>query len=118
MMDTLTNSIRISALPSYVKTATSRKILPELNCYWSSEHRSYPFVLAITGNIATAETFPYERNEYLRIGLQYHFPARFLSSRRSYHGLDYVFDIVENKKTGEQMAILLRVTRSNNRIRG
>lgn len=104
-MNTLANNIRIADLPNYVKSSSSRHVLPELDCHWSEARRSFPFVLAITGNIATAETFPYNRQEYRRTGVCY----RFL--RRGQRRLSFTFEILEKVATGEQVAILQDVVR-------
>ena len=108
-MNAIANNIRISELPSYVKCFSHQDILPELDCHWSSEHRSFPFVLAITGNIATAETFPYNRKEYRRTGKCYQFLRR--HTCRGWHQLSYTFEILEKVATGEQVAILREVVR-------
>ena len=108
-MNAITNNIRISELPSYVKCFSHLTVLPELDCHWSSEHRSFPFVLAITGNIATAETFHYNRKEYRRTGKCYQFLRRY--TFRGWHQLSYTFEILEKVATGEQVAILRDVVR-------
>jgi len=108
-MNTITNNIRISNLPYYCKASCTRHPLPELNCYWADCHRSFPFVLAITGNIATAETFPFNRQEYRRTGNLYTFTRRHLN--RGWHQLTYTFEILEKVATGEQVAILREVVR-------
>lgn len=109
-MNKLLNNIRISDLPGYVKSSSFRQRTPELNCYWSSEHCSFPFVLAITGNIATAETFPYNRKEYRRTGRCYQFLRR-ANYRGGWHQLSFTFEILEKVATGEQVAILREVVR-------
>ena len=110
-MNTLTNNIRISDLPSYVKSSSSHHILPELDCHWASDARcSFPFVLAITGNIATAETFPYNRKEYRRTGRCYKFLRR-TNYRGGWHQLSFTFETLEKVATGEQVAILREVVR-------
>lgn len=121
-MNALTNNIRISELPSFVKTSGRRfgknctpySVVPELDCHWSSEHRSFPFVLAATGNIATAETFPYNRKEYRRTGHCYQFLRRANyrgGEFRGWHQLSFTFEILEKVATGEQVAILREVVR-------
>lgn len=104
-MNTITNNIRIADLPNYVKSSSSRHVLPELDCYWDVTRRSFPFILAITGNIATAETFPYNRKEYRRTGNCYQF------LRRGRHQLSFTFEIIKRVATGEQFAILREVVR-------
>ena len=114
-MNTLANSIRISDLPSFIKTSTMRHPCPELNCHWASNaQRSFPFVLAATGNIATAETFPYNRQEYRRTGRCYLFPRRAVYRGGEFKGwgqLSFTFEILEKVATGEQVAILRDVRR-------
>lgn len=110
----LTANIRISDLPYYVKCSCSRHPLPELNCYWSDKNRSYPFVLAITGNIATAATFPYNRQEYRRTGNLFTFRRRANyrgGEFRGWYQLSFTFEILEKVATGEQVAILREVVR-------
>lgn len=109
-MNAITNNIRISELPYYCKSSSFRHVLPELDCHWSSEHCSYPFVLAITGNIATAETFPFNRKEYRRTGRCYQFLRR-ANFRGGWHQLSFTFEILEKVATGEQVAILREVVR-------
>lgn len=110
-MNKLLNNIRISDLPDYVKSSSFRQRTPELNCYWESDNpRSYPFILAITGNIATAETFPYNRKEYRRTGRYYRFLRR-ANHRGGWHQLSFTFEILEKVATGEQVAILQEVVR-------
>lgn len=109
-MNTITNNIRISDLPCYVKSFSSRHVLPELDCHWSEVHCSFPFILAMTGNIATAETFPYNRKEYRLTGDGFSFPRR-ANFRGGWHQLSFTFDIVEKVATGEQFAILHNVER-------
>lgn len=113
-MNALANYIRISDLPYHVTTGCFGRYVPELNCHWSSEHRSYPFVLAATGNIATAETFPYNRQEYRRTGKCYLFPRRSVYRGGKFCGwgqLSFTFEILEKVATGEQVAILRDVRR-------
>ena len=113
-MNAIANNIRISDLPYYCKSSCSCRPLPELNCYWSHEHCSFPFVLAITGNIATAETFPYNRKEYRRTGKCYQFLRRANYRGGKYcgwHQLSFTFEILEKIATGEQVAILREVVR-------
>jgi len=110
-MNALTNNIRIADLPTYIKTSSTRRPLPELNCHWASDsHGSYPFVLAVTGNIATAATFPYNRKEYRRTGRCYKFLRR-ANYRGGWHQLSFTFEILEKVATGEQVAILREVVR-------
>lgn len=118
-MNSLSANIRISDLPSYVKTPDyiytnayggTRPVVPELNCYWSQYNRSYPFILAATGNIATAKTFPYNRKEYRRVGLCFSFKRR-SNYRGGWHQLYFTFEILEKVATGEQFAILREVIR-------
>lgn len=114
-MSKLLNNIRISDLPGYVKSSSFRQRTPELNCYWDSDaRRSFPFILAITGNIATAETFPYNRKEYRRTGHCYKFLRRANyrdGEFRGWHQLSFTFEILEKVATGEQVAILREVVR-------
>ena len=113
-MNTIVDNIRISDLPNYVKTWTRFEPLPELDCYWSEVRRSYPFVLAITGNIATAKTFPYNRKEYRRTGDCFSFTRRANyrgGEFRGWHQLSFTFEILEKVATGEQFAILRDVVR-------
>lgn len=122
-MNSLSANIRISDLPNYVKTSASRfvnaygatrPVVPELNCYWSEVNRSYPFIIAATGNIATAETFPYNRKEYRRTGDCFSFTRRANyrgGEFRGWHQLSFTFEILEKVATGEQVAIIRRVTR-------
>ena len=110
-MNKLLNNIRISDLPGYVKSSSFRQRTPELNCHWASDaRRSFPFVLAITGNIATAETFPYNRKEYCRTGRCYKFLRR-ANYRGGWHQLSFTFEILEKVATSEQVAILREVVR-------
>lgn len=114
-MNAIANNIRISELPYYCKSSCSRHPLPELNCHWSSEHRSYPFILAITGNIATAETFPFNRKEFRRTGKVYTFTRRARYHHDTYLGrttLEFSFEILEKVVTGEQFAIIRDVVRN------
>ena len=108
-MNRIANNFRISDLPYYVKCSSSRDVLPRLDCHWSGEHCDYPFVLAITGNIATAETFPYDKKDYRRTNRGYCFPRRFMCNR-GWHRFEYTFSILENIHTGEKVAILADVT--------
>lgn len=114
-MNTLVNNIRIVDLPDYVKSVSFRQVLPELNCHWASNaRRSFPFVLAITGNIATVETFPFNRKEYRRTGNCYTFLRRANYRDGEYcgwHQLSFTFEILEKVTTGEQVAILREVIR-------
>lgn len=114
-MSNLTNNIRIADLPCYIKSSSFRQRTPELDCYWDSNARcSFPFVLAITGNIATAETFPYNRKEYRRTGRCYRFLRRANyrgGMRRGWYQLSFTFEILEKVTTGEQVAILREVVR-------
>ena len=109
------NYIRISDLPAYIKTSSRRHPLPELNCHWASDARqSYPFILAITGNIATAETFPYNKQDYRRTGRCYRFLRRANYRGGEFRGwgqLSFTFEILEKVTTGEQFAILREVVR-------
>ena len=110
-MNTLTANIRISDLPCYVKCSSSRRPTPELNCHWASDaRRSFPFILAATGNIATAETFPCNRREYRRTGRCYQFLRR-ANYRGGWYQLSFTFEILEKVATGEQVAILRKVVR-------
>lgn len=110
-MNKLLNNIRISDLPHYVKSSSFRHVLPELDCNWAFDsHGTYPFVLAITGNIATAETFPYNRKEYRRTGRCYQFLRR-ANHRGGWNQLSFTFEILEKITTGEQVAILRDVVR-------
>lgn len=113
-MNAIANNIRIADLPYYVKSSSFRHVLPELDCHWSSEHRSFPFVLAVTGNIATAETFPYNRQEYRRTGKCFRFLRRANyrgGEWRGWYQLSFTFEILENLVTGEQVAIIRDVVR-------
>ena len=114
-MNTIANNIRIADLPCYVKSSSFRQRTPELNCYWASDaRRSFPFVLAVTGNIATANTFPYNRKEYRRTGRCYRFLRRANYRGGTYRGwyqLSFTFEILEKVATGEQVAILRDVVR-------
>ena len=122
-MNSLSNNIRISDLPNYIKTSAyhfanayggMRAVVPELNCHWSEVRRSYPFILAITGNIATAETFPYNRKEYRRTGDCFSFTRRANyrgGEFRGWHQLSFTFEILEKIATGEQVAIIRDVVR-------
>lgn len=113
-MNAIANNIRIADLPYYVKSSSSRHVLPELDCYWSREHRSFPFVLAATGNIATAKTFPYNRQEYRRMGKCFRFLRRANyrgGEHRGWYQLSFTFEILENLVTGEQVAIIRDVDR-------
>ena len=114
MNSSLSANIRISDLPNYIKTGCFGRYVPELNCFWSEVRRSYPFVIAITGNIATAETFPYNRKEYRRTGDCFTFTRRANyrgGEFRGWHQLTFTFEILEKVATGEQVAIIRRVTR-------
>lgn len=104
-MNRIANYIRISELPYYCKSSSFQQVCPELDCYWSDVNRSFPFILAITGNIATAETFPFNRQEYRRTG------DVFTYTRRAFpHGgrcsLEFSFEILEKIATGERFAII------------
>lgn len=108
-MNTITANIRISELPYYCKSASFRQVCPELNCHWSDRHCSFPFILATTGNIATAKTFPFNRKEYRLTGDRFTFLRRWMPM--GLHQLSYTFDIVEKVATGEQFAILREIVR-------
>lgn len=108
-MNTLAKYIRISDLPCYTKSMSFRHVLPELDCHWSDLHRSFPFIIATTGNIATAETFPFDKKEYRRTGLVFSFRRRW--TVRGWHQLSYTFEILEKVSTGEQFAIIRDVVR-------
>lgn len=114
-MNAIANNIRICELPDYCKCSSHRHPLPELNCYWASDVRqSYPFILAVTGNIATAETFPYNRQEYCRTGRCYRFLRRANYRGGEFRGwgqLSFTFEILEHIPTGEQFAIIRDVIR-------
>ena len=111
-MNAIANYITIANLPHYVKCSSSRNIIPELNCYWSSnDRRSYPFIISITGNIATAVTFPYNRKEYRRTGRLFTFRRRYMNHLSGWHQLSYTFEILEKVATGEQFAIIYDVER-------
>lgn len=108
-MNAIANHIRISDLPYYCKSSSFRHVLPELDCHWSDLHRSFPFLLAITGNIATRETFPFDKKDYRLTGKVFTFLRR--ATPRGWHQLSYTFEIVEKVTTGEQFAILREVVR-------
>lgn len=110
-MNNMTNYITIANLPNYIKCSSYRHILPELNCYWSDLNCSFPFILAITGNIATPETFPYDKKEYRYTGNVIHYTRRYIPNH-GLHGLEYYFMILEKVSTGERFAILKNVIRN------
>ena len=113
-MTTLADNIRISDLPHYIKSSSFKRVTPELDCHWSDVHRSYPFILAITGNIATARTFPYDKKEYRRIGQCYTFRRRANYRGGKFYGwnqLSFTFEILEKVATGEHFAIIRSVVR-------
>lgn len=109
-MNAIANNIRICELPDYCKCSSHRHPLPELDCLWSSLHWSYPFILAITGNIATAETFPYNRKEYRQTGDIFQYTRR-ANPGHGRQGLEFVFEILEHIPTGKQFAIIQDVIR-------
>mgnify|MGYP007038179317 CR=1 FL=1 len=110
-MNTIANYIRISDLPYYCKASSSKQVCPQLNCYWSDCHCSFPFILAATGNIATIQTFPFNRREYRRTCEIFHFTRRALPNG-GFCGLEFSFEIIEKVTTGEKFALIRDVIRN------